>query len=346
MKSDVMTRTFISAAVDKGFKDIARDPKRSVRQLVDLGTFFAKGRFQRYFFDIFGEMLHNEHSSYYKLVHDLVVETDQKQLKTFGMNMAYNSWTVGAKIVRALEQTSGHNVPWTLVFRLDAGGTLSVEMLDDVIRQGKELGIYCYVFFCGEDYQPLALAPLFRKYRDCAFLMFMQDSQVDEQLAKKMLEVKNTLACIRCDDSHFLEKSALLRGNNCFFAAWCLYHNDCSDEKYKKKILPQILQAKAPFFFFVADEDCSVKTQECMRDYTIHTRQLQRDPVFCIDFYTDIAFIDHVISSDACVLSFDKNGVTIPIPGAAPMQPFGLHRGTLKTLLQNMLPHSPAAQTV
>lgn len=206
MKSDAMTRTFISAAVDKGFKDIERDPKRSVRQLVDLGTFFAKGRFQRYFFDIFGEMLRNEHSSYYKWIHDLVVDADQKQLKTFGMNLAYNSWTVGAKTVRALEQTEGHNVPWTIVFRMDKGGTLSVEMLDDVIRQGRSMGIYCYVFFCSESYSPLQLAPLFRRYRDCAFMAFLQENQVDEPLAETMLEVKNTLACIRCDNNRFLEK--------------------------------------------------------------------------------------------------------------------------------------------
>lgn len=346
MKSDAMTRTFISAAVDKGFKDIERDPKRSVRQLVDLGTFFAKGRFQRYFFDIFGEMLRNEHSSYYKWIHDLVVDADQKQLKTFGMNLAYNSWTVGAKTVRALEQTEGHNVPWTIVFRMDKGGKLSVEMLDDVIRQGRSMGIYCYVFFCSESYSPLQLAPLFRRYRDCAFMAFLQENQVDEPLAETMLEVKNTLACIRCDNNRFLEKAALLHSRSCFFAAWYPYSDGSSGQIYRKQILPQVLQAKAPFFFFVASENCSADSQSKVREYTIHTRQAQRDPVFCIDFYTDIAFIDHVISSDAYVLSFDKNGMAIPAPGAALLQSLALGSNTLQILLQKILPHPPAAQSV
>ncbi|WOC31664.1 MULTISPECIES: hypothetical protein [Caproicibacterium] len=347
MKSDVMMRAFISAAVDKGFKDIARDPKRSVRQLVDLGTFFAKGRFQRYFFDIFGEMLHNESSSYYKLIHDLVTETNQKQLKTFGMNMAYNSWTVGAKTVRALEAAHGHNVPWTLVFRMEAGGALSVEMLDDVIRQGREMGIYCYVFFCGGDYPPLTLAPLLRKYRDCAFLLFLQDVQVDRPLVKEMLEVGNTLACLQSESRGFLEKAALLHSSGCFYAAWCSYGNGGGGEACSRRVLPQVLQAKTPFFFFVAEETCSAQTQEQMRNYTVHTRQAQQEPVFCVDFYTDIAFIDHVISSDACVLSFDKDGTAGSIPGAAPVQPLVLRRGTLlQTLLQNILPYSPTPQTV
>ncbi|MCH4239632.1 MAG: hypothetical protein LKF71_05140 [Oscillospiraceae bacterium] len=347
VKSDVMTRIFISAAVDKGFKDIERDPKRSVRQLVDLGTFFAKGRFQRYFFDIFGEMLRNERSSYYKWIHDLVVNADQKQLKAFGMNLAYNSWTVGAKTVRALEQDAGHNVPWTLVFQMAEGGTLTVRMLDEVIRQGREMGIYCYMFFCGQNYSPLTLEPLLKKYSDCAFILLVEDAQITQEMADAMLGVQNTLTCIRWDNpADFMEKAALMSACKCFFAAWCPYNADFSGEIYRRQILPNVLQANAPFFFFVADSGCPEEVQKQMREYTIHTRQSQRDPVFCIDFYSDLAFIDDVISSDSCVLEFNKNGETISVPGCSVIQPFGLCGSgmTLQKLLQQFLPHSPAAQ--
>lgn len=344
MKSDVMTRTFISAAVDKGFKDIERDPKRSVRQLVDLGTFFAKGRFQRYFFDIFGEMLRNERSSYYKWIHDLVVYANQKQLKTFGMNLAYNSWTVGAKKVRALEKTAGHNVPWTIVFRMDTGGTLTVDMLDDVIRQGVAMGISCYIFFCSQDYSPLKLVPVLKKYRNCAFILFVEGCHVTAELSRAMLEVKNTLTCIHWDSTHFLNEAAFMQQSKCFYAAWCDYDSCFSRETYEEQILPHILQARVPFFFFVAADTCSEKKQKEMRAYTVHSRQSQRNPVFCVDFYSDLAFIDDVISSDACVLEFDKNGAAMSVPGCRAVQPFGLGGSTLQKLLQKILPHPPVAQ--
>lgn len=342
MKSEAMTRTFISAAVDKGFKDIARDPKRSVRQLVDLGTFFAKGRFQKYFFDIFGEMLHNERSSYYQWIHDLVVEADQKQLKTFGMNMAYNSWTVGAKTVRALEQNAGFNVPWTLVFRLDAGGVLTESELDSVVVQGKEMGVFTYIFLCGESYDPQQLLPLLRHHPDCAFLLFLQPQQVDEPLTGAMLEVQNTLACIRCDVEGFQDKSALLHSRHCFFAAWCAYSAEDAVERIQTQLMPQVLRAQTPFFFFRAQDDCPETVQRRVRAYTVESRQAQRDPVFCVDFWSDLAFIDDVISSNACVLSFDRDGVAVPVPGSVLRQPFGLRGMALRTLLSQFLPHCPA----
>ncbi|MCH3972437.1 MAG: hypothetical protein LKE53_06745 [Oscillospiraceae bacterium] len=345
MKSDAMMRAFISAAVDKGLRDIGRDPKRSVRQLVDLGTNFAKGRFQRYFFDIFGEMLHNENSSYYKWIHDLVVNADQKQLKTFGINLAYNSWTVGAKTVRALEQTAGYHIPWTLLFHLSPAGKCTPEMLENTVAQGQKLGIFSYMFFCEGNYALMNLAPLLKKNPDCAFVLFVENAQVDDSLIQELLHVKNTMLCLHCDD-RFLETAKKLRNSDCFFSAWYMYDDAFQTEDYKEKLTAQILPVKTPFLFLAASDSCSEETRRQARVYTLRGRQAQNEPLFCIDLYSDVAFIDGVISSDNCVLAFDENGAAVSAPGFPILQSCSLQDCTLQQLLGRVLPRREAQTAV
>lgn len=52
MKRHIIVRTLIELAVGKGLRDMETDLVRSVRNLVDLGGYFAKGRFQQTFFQL------------------------------------------------------------------------------------------------------------------------------------------------------------------------------------------------------------------------------------------------------------------------------------------------------
>lgn len=47
MKQEVLARTIIETMLNKALRDIERDPDRSIRNLIDLGINFAKGRFQQ-----------------------------------------------------------------------------------------------------------------------------------------------------------------------------------------------------------------------------------------------------------------------------------------------------------
>jgi MoaA/NifB/PqqE/SkfB family radical SAM enzyme len=78
----------------------------------------------------------------------------------------------------------------------DKGDSLSYELMDRIIREGKEIGTYIYIFSGGE--------PLMRKkdiiklcetHTDCYFLAFTNGTLVDEAFAKEISRVGNfTLA--------------------------------------------------------------------------------------------------------------------------------------------------------
>lgn len=307
-KSDAMARTLISAAVDKGLNDIARDPKRSIRQLVDLGTFFAKGRFQRYFFDIFGEILHNDNSPYYDLVAGMVADVDRKLLKTFGMNLIYNGWTVGAKTVRKVEAETGCNVPWTLLLALEDTSDKTLADVQAVIDASHAAGIFSYMFFFARDCDPTALSGILQHNRTCAFLLFLEPAAVSPELCALVLEAKNAFLLVNMRAPGFTEKAAMLREAHCLFGASYPYHAADTETIHSGTLAAQATAVKAPFLFFVAQPDCPMPVQKDICAYTMQTRQAPTDPILYIDLYSDLTYIGDVISSEpSCVRITDSN---------------------------------------
>lgn len=90
-------RISIENIVHKAFMDIEEDPRRGLRNLVDLGVNFAKGRFQKPFLRTIQNMLEDEDSAYYTLLEQLLKNTTPAHLSTFGINVGYNSCTMGGQ---------------------------------------------------------------------------------------------------------------------------------------------------------------------------------------------------------------------------------------------------------
>ena len=98
------SRILIETTVRKTIKDIANDPERSIRRVVDMAVNFSNGRFQKHLFVSAQKMLSNDQSAYYSLVRDTVGNINTEKLVHFGMNLGYNSCTAGAKILREIEE--------------------------------------------------------------------------------------------------------------------------------------------------------------------------------------------------------------------------------------------------
>ncbi|MFQ8760051.1 MAG: hypothetical protein ACLSAF_12155 [Intestinimonas sp.] len=147
MESRALSRAMVESVVDRSLREIVSDPDRSLRKLVDLGNLLARGRSQKESFSLLSRVLENEGSPYYDMVRRIVQEVDREKLKCFGINLGWESWTVGAGRIRALEGERHYNIPWCLTFRL--GGqpwALGAEDYRALLLQGQELGICSYFF--------------------------------------------------------------------------------------------------------------------------------------------------------------------------------------------------------
>ena len=151
-------RAIIRSAIERGIQEIRSDPQRGVRKLVDLGTHFSRGRFQKRIFREMQDELVNPNTAYYALVTNLVNRVRAEHIERLGIDIGFNSWTHGAAMIRENEQKKGYNIPWCLVLNQ----TQEIQYdLDDLMCQGEKLGIYCYWAFAGDLEQTEALCAVF-----------------------------------------------------------------------------------------------------------------------------------------------------------------------------------------
>ena len=199
MQQDALKRLIVESVAERGISSVKEDPKRSIRKLVDLGQEFAKGRFQKDFFQLCGHLLADEDSPYYYLLLAMARQVDTEHLRTFGVNLGWQSWTVGANQIREIEAGEGFQVPWSLMFHLGAAGSfLSPDIFLRALEEGKELGIYTIVVdgeACGE------LTPyldIVRRQEDSAFLLFLKPEQA-VQYEESIMACPNLMVSISAD---------------------------------------------------------------------------------------------------------------------------------------------------
>lgn len=111
MQKDI-SRILIESVINKTLKDITVSPRRTARNLIDMGVNFSKGRFQKLFLSSAQEFLQNQNSAYYDLITDVSDHVDKKIISTFGMNLGYNGCTRGAKKIREIKYYQSGKSAW------------------------------------------------------------------------------------------------------------------------------------------------------------------------------------------------------------------------------------------
>ena len=154
----------------------------------------------------------DEKSNWYQLILKLY-ELDPGVRKAFFQNFIFNASLKGTALLNESRETYGCNVPWAILLdptsacNLRCTGcwaaeyghqlNLSLETIDSIIRQGKELGTYMYIYTGGE---PLVrkkdLIKICEMHPDCSFLSFTNGTLIDEEFCQEMLRVKNFVPAI------------------------------------------------------------------------------------------------------------------------------------------------------
>lgn len=300
--------SFIDTAVTKALRDIQRDPERSVRNLVDLGQSFSKGRFQKRFLGSAQSMLQNQSSAYYAAARHAVTHVDHATLKTFGINTGYNSCVKGARRIRSLEAEHGINIPWMISLEYAPGeGNVSLEAYDGMIHAAKALGVYSYCIFAGvralRDLEALLSA-----HGDCAFTLFLTPGRYAELDVSRLAAHKNLMLALCAQAPDFLETAARLEEARCLYAAYALYDDASIPELLSAAWTEHVASSHCAFLLYLMREGCSAQGQRRVTEYVTGLRDSQRYPLIPMDFYSDMLAIDQVISDQACYMGVRRDG--------------------------------------
>ena len=152
-------------------------------------------------------------NNWYRLIKSLWTDIDAEQRKALVENAVVNGSLIGTPETMRWQEKYQCNVPWAILMdptsacNLHCTGcwaaeygnklNLSLDELDSIICQGKEMGTYVYIYSGGE---PLVrkddLIRLCERHSDCAFLAFTNGTLIDDEFADEMLRVHNFVPAI------------------------------------------------------------------------------------------------------------------------------------------------------
>lgn len=291
-----------------------------------------------------------EKNHWYELVMK-VMELDHGVRNAFLKNFMVNASLSGSAVQTEVREKEGCNVPWAILLdptsacNLHCTGcwaaeygnrlNLTLDELDSIVTQGKELGTYMYIFTGGE---PLVrkkdIIALCEKHSDCEFLSFTNGTLIDEDFCKEMLRVKNFVPAIslegfesandgRRGDGVFdkvMKAMALLKEHKLPFGISTCYTSQNYQDITSEEYFDMIIDAGALFVWFfhympvgngAAPQLLPTPEQRAEVYYRIREYR-NRKPIFSMDFQNDAEYVGGCIAGGRRYLHINAKGDVEP----------------------------------
>ena len=211
-----------------------------------------------------------------------------------------------------IDPTSACNLHCTGCWAAEHGNRLNLSYaeLEDILRQGKELGIHFYLFSGGEPLVRKAdILRLCQAHPDCEFSAFTNGTLIDEAFADEMLRVKNFLPAISVEGFEEATDSrrgagtfrrveramALLRERKLPFGISCCYTRQNVEVIGSEAYFDQMITWGAKFCWFFtympvgsdAVPDLMVTPEQRRFLYEQVRAFRATKPIFTMDFWND-----------------------------------------------------------
>lgn len=336
--------------IEQAIKFMYKDPEKNLPKLMDWADTFCKGRFpgQR---AAIRRAIEDPTYPYYDFIRHMMNEVDHDVLTTIVVNFFINANMVGCEKQEKLRKEHNCNIPWAILLdptsacNLHCTGcwaaeygnklNLSFDEIDDIIRQGKDMGVYMYIYTGGEPLVRKAdLIKLCEKHDDCIFLAFTNGTLIDEKFADDMLRVKNFVPAISLEgfeeatDSrrgdgvyakathamNLLRERKLLYGiSSCYTRA---NFESITSEEYYDSLIRMGAYFIWYFHYMPVGNDASPELLPTPEQRTEVYRRIRRyraeKPLFAMDFQNDAEFVGGCIAGGRTYLHINANGDVDP----------------------------------
>ena len=298
-----ITRAIIEATVERGLREVDEDPQRSIRKLIDMAKQFSNGRFISEIYSIFQDLLRNEDSPYYSAIEHILHHTERKALKHFGINIGYNSFTRGGKLIRSLEETSSYQIPWAIGIDIDPSWetAYSPQYLDQLIEQGMDLGIFTYCVTLKKRLPKLSeYLELFTAHPGCAFMLVLPDEELDDATADALKACSNVLSFLKASGDYIDGNAFLLRRRKAWYGCYDYYNESNCAQVVSAINCRKFISAESSFVMMISEPGTSL---ECIKETQKRIKEERLEPtypLFIFDKYGDALQLKTILSSGEC----------------------------------------------
>jgi MoaA/NifB/PqqE/SkfB family radical SAM enzyme len=338
-------------ALRKGFRYMEKDPMTNFPKLIDWAAKLVQWDDHEQAVQTFREIAKDPQSNWNHLVQRFFAELHPNVQRRFLANYIVNSGIISAPLNAKLQKKYNCNIPWAILMdptsacnlkckgcwaaEYDKNASLSQATLDRIIREGKKLGIYMYVYSGGE---PLLrkndLLELAEKHSDCMFLSFTNATMVDEAFASELARVGNFLLAISVEGyeaetdmrrgvgtyQKVIRAMDILKAHGVGFGFSTCYHSKNYQVVGSDEYVDWMIKKGCLFGWYFTymplgkDAVLDLMVAPEQREYMYHwIRDVrQSKPIFLLDFWNDGEYVNGCIAGGRNYFHINANGDVEP----------------------------------
>lgn len=332
--------------VEKTLKYVHKNPEKNLKNAINLAKKISPNDYRSQI-DTIDKVISDPDDVFHKYILNMLNTIDPDVFDKTVINFLLNSVLFSEDLKKESREKYNCNIPWTILLdpttacNLKCKGcwaaeygnslNLSYEQIDDIISQGKELGIYFYIFTGGE---PLVrkkdILKICEKHNDCEFLIFTNSTLIDEEFIDEMLRLKNIVPAISVEGSEFttdarrgdgiynkvIKSMKLLKDNKLPFGISCCYTSQNYKSIISEEFVDEMIERGALFawyFHFMpvgkgTGEELLPKPDQRKHIYHQLRKFRKTKPLFFLDFQNDAEYIGGCIAGGRNYLHINANG--------------------------------------
>ncbi len=338
-------------AVNQVLNYIDKNPKENLNKILNLSEKFLTNPRDIKVLYMLRDTLSNEESNWKQLTDRFFEQTNLNCQKKFINNFLINSNIYGTQLRNEKKCELNTSIPWSILMdptsrcNLNCTGCwaasysqkddLGYETMNRIIKEGKELGIYVYLFSGGEPFIKIdEILKLCEEHQDCYFTCFTNGTLITKEVAKKISEVGNFAPGISIEG--FEKATDFRRGNGTykkvlqgmdnlkeagviFGTSICYHHYNYKDIVSEEFI--DFLIDKGAFFVWLftympigkdANIDLCVRPNERAFMYSeVHSLRNEK-PIFLMDFWNDGEYVNGCIAGGRQYFHINAHGDVEP----------------------------------
>lgn len=297
------------------------------------------------------EAFENKDGNWYPYIKSFWTDVDDGVRRTIFENFIVNATILGGKRREKFRKKEKCSIPWAILmdptsacnlkcvgcWAADYGNKLnmSVEELDKIINQGKDMGVFMYIYSGGEPLvRKMDIIKLCEKHPDCQFLAFTNGTLIDEAFANEMLRVKNFVPAISVEgfeeETDFrrgkgtyqavIKAMEILRRKKLVFGISCCYTSKNFDTIGSEAYFDSMIGMGAKFAWLFTympigkDAVPELMVTPEQRAFMYHkVREFRKTkPIFTMDFWNDGEYVKGCIAGGKDYFHINANGDVEP----------------------------------
>lgn len=348
-----LKRTVASTVTKQVVHYLGHNPISNFPKIIDIGRKLTAGKQDFYsgIIDSFQTMWNDEQSPWRQYLINYLTWLDPNERDKFVTNFLINDGIIGFEEQLKLSEKIGCNIPWAILMdptsacnlkctgcwaaEYEKQSSLTYKELDSVVKQGRELNCYLYIFSGGE---PMVrkddIIKLCAAHKDCFFLAFTNGTLIDEQFCEELKRVGNFMPIVSIEGfeeatdgrrgkgtfNKVVAAMDLLKQNHLAYGFSCCYTSQNIDDVASEEFIDFLIEKGAWFgwyFTFMpvgtgSPVELMVNPEQRSYMYKRVREIREKKPIFVLDFWNDGEYVEGCIAGGRRYFHINSNGDAEP----------------------------------